>query len=222
DPITSDGRFRRIFPERSHHETVAYKAPRSTEAFGYSMENSGTRLPFIVDSCRHLPGESLTGHSRLQRRTALKKCYFGDYRFSEDLDFCYAQGITGYFILVKSGFYGTVSLLQTLALNCAIEAADTMLGSLLHKARLWQRINTKQVTELQRKVINRILEHDWQGQLNTSKYAKLAKDSTDTALCDIRELLERGIIVKNEGDGRSTSYRLASRMMCEGPTSLRV
>ena len=50
---------------------------------------------------------------------------------------------------------------------------------------------------------------DFQGHLTTSKYAKLAKCSTDTALRDIRELLERGILVKNPGGGRSTSYRLA-------------
>ncbi len=51
---------------------------------------------------------------------------------------------------------------------------------------------------------------DWKGHLTTSKYAKLAKCSTDTALRDIRELLERGILVKNAAGGRSTSYRLAS------------
>ena len=50
---------------------------------------------------------------------------------------------------------------------------------------------------------------DFKGHLTTSKYAKLAKCSTDTALRDIRELLERGILVKNLGRGRSTSYRLA-------------
>ncbi|MFQ6046618.1 MAG: DeoR family transcriptional regulator [Gemmatimonadales bacterium] len=50
---------------------------------------------------------------------------------------------------------------------------------------------------------------DFKGHLTTSKYAKLARCSNDTALRDIRELLERGIIVKNPGGGRSTSYRLA-------------
>jgi Fic family protein len=50
---------------------------------------------------------------------------------------------------------------------------------------------------------------DFQGHLNTSKYAKLATCSKDTALRDIRELLERGIVVKNPAGGRSTSYRLA-------------
>jgi Fic family protein len=84
-----------------------------------------------------------------------------------------------------------------------------MLASVLRKARLWQRINTKPVNERQRTVINRMSEHDWMGHLNTSKYARLAKCSQDTALRDIKELLERGVLIKNEGGGRSTSYRLA-------------
>jgi Fic family protein len=50
---------------------------------------------------------------------------------------------------------------------------------------------------------------NFKGHLTTSKYAKLVECSTDTALRDIRELLERGIIVKNPAGGRSTSYRLA-------------
>ncbi len=48
----------------------------------------------------------------------------------------------------------------------------------------------------------------FKGHLSTSKYAKLAKCSPDTALRDIRELLERGILLQNPGGGRNTSYRL--------------
>ncbi|HJS06600.1 MAG TPA: DeoR family transcriptional regulator [Pirellulales bacterium] len=50
---------------------------------------------------------------------------------------------------------------------------------------------------------------DFVGFLTTSKYAKLAKCSTDTALRDIQELVERGVLLKNPGRGRGTSYRLA-------------
>jgi DeoR/GlpR family transcriptional regulator of sugar metabolism len=50
---------------------------------------------------------------------------------------------------------------------------------------------------------------DFKGDLTTSNYAKHAKCSNDTALRDIRELLARGIVAKNSGGGRSTSYRLA-------------
>jgi Fic family protein len=94
-------------------------------------------------------------------------------------------------------------------LDRTIQDADKTLGSVLHKAKLWQRINTNPVNERQRRVINRMLDN-FEGALTTSKYAKLAKCSNDTALRDMRELLERGIIVKNPGGGRSTSYRLAN------------
>jgi len=78
----------------------------------------------------------------------------------------------------------------------------------LNKAKLWQRINRRPVNDRQRWVINRMLD-GFKGFLNTSKYAKLAKCSTDTALRDVRELLARGILVQNPGGGRSTSYQLA-------------
>jgi Fic family protein len=93
-------------------------------------------------------------------------------------------------------------------LERAIDGADQTLGAVLYKARLWQRINRRPVNERQRLVINRLL-NGFRGFLTTSKYAKLAKCSTDTALRDIRDLLDRDILVQNPGGGRSTSYRLA-------------
>ncbi len=93
-------------------------------------------------------------------------------------------------------------------LGRAIDGADAALGGVLKKARLWQRLNAHSVNERQRLVINRLLD-DFKGFLTTSKYAQLAKCSADTALRDIRELLQHGIIVQNPGSGRSTSYRLA-------------
>jgi Fic family protein len=93
-------------------------------------------------------------------------------------------------------------------LDHAIDGAETGLAGVLTKARIWDRVNQRPVNERQRTVINRML-NGFQGFLTTSKYAKLAKCSTDTALRDIQELLDRGIIVKNPGRGRSTSYRLA-------------
>lgn len=89
----------------------------------------------------------------------------------------------------------------------SIDAADKSLGSVLHKAHMWERINHKPLNERQRTVINRMLG-DFEGALNTSKYARLAKCSNDTALRDIQDLLERKILVRNTAGGRSTSYRL--------------
>lgn len=93
-------------------------------------------------------------------------------------------------------------------LGRAIDGSEQVLATVLHKAKLWQRINPKPVNERQRLVINRLLG-DFKGHLTTSKYAKLAKCSADTALRDIRELLSRGILLQNPRGGRSTSYRLA-------------
>jgi len=93
-------------------------------------------------------------------------------------------------------------------LGRAISSAETTLGNVLFKAQLWDKINQKPVNERLRLVINRMLEDDFKGHMNTSKYAKLAKCSNDTALRDIQDLKDRGIFIKNPGGGRSTSYRL--------------
>jgi Fic family protein len=93
-------------------------------------------------------------------------------------------------------------------LSRAVDDADQMLGAVMRKAKLWRQINLTPVNERQRTVINRMLD-DFQGFLTSSKYATLAKCSSDTALRDIRELVSRGILRQNKGGGRSTSYRLA-------------
>ncbi|MEB3316201.1 MAG: Fic family protein [Candidatus Melainabacteria bacterium] len=93
-------------------------------------------------------------------------------------------------------------------LGRAISNAEITLGNVLFKAHLWDIINQKPVNDRQRLIINRMLEDNFQGFMNTSKYAKLAKCSNDTALRDIQELKERGIFLQNSSGGRSTSYRL--------------
>ena len=49
----------------------------------------------------------------------------------------------------------------------------------------------------------------FEGKLTSSKWAKIEKCSPDTALRDIKDLVDRGILRKDEGGGRSTSYSLA-------------
>lgn len=93
-------------------------------------------------------------------------------------------------------------------LGRAVSRAETTLEHILFKARLWEKINQQPVNERQRKIINMMLESDFRGYMNTSKYAKLVKCSNDTALRDIQNLKERGIFIQNPSGGRSTSYRL--------------
>ena len=92
-------------------------------------------------------------------------------------------------------------------LDRAIGSAEDTLAAVLYKARLWEKANLRPINERQRVILNRML-NGFQGHMNTSKYARLAKCSTDTALRDIRDLLDRGILIQNPGGGRSTSYRL--------------
>lgn len=94
-------------------------------------------------------------------------------------------------------------------LGRAVAGAEDGLASVLRKAKTWERINSQSpVNERQCKVINRLLD-GFEGKLSTSKYAKLAKCSTDTALRDIGILLKRGVLIQDTGGGRNTSYRLA-------------
>jgi Fic family protein len=57
------------------------------------------------------------------------------------------------------------------------------------------------------KVLNSLL-NGFDGKLTTSKWAKIAKCSQDTAYRDILDLVERGALKKDPGGGRSTSYSL--------------
>jgi Fic family protein len=96
-------------------------------------------------------------------------------------------------------------------LGCAIDGAQTTLGAVLAKARFWENIAGVAINERQRLVLNRLLD-GLEGKLTTSKYAKLAKSSQDTALRDILPLVERGILIRNPEGGRSTSYTLAANL----------
>ncbi len=96
-------------------------------------------------------------------------------------------------------------------LNClgrALDNTENMLGSILEKARFWEIYKDQSFNERQRLMINKLL-NGFKGKLNSSKWAKIAKCSQDTALRDITDLLERGILLKEPGGGRSTSYILS-------------
>ena len=92
-------------------------------------------------------------------------------------------------------------------LDRAIEGAEETLKSVLHKARFWEAIKTQPLNARQRKLINKLLD-GFEGKLTSSKWAKLTKSSPDTALRDITDLVERGVLVRDDGGGRSTSYSL--------------
>jgi Fic family protein len=93
-------------------------------------------------------------------------------------------------------------------LGRAFDGAETILASVMRKARFWEAVAGQALNERQRKVVNRLLD-GFEGKLTNAKWAALTKASSDTALRDINDLLRRGILVKDAAGGRSTSYSLA-------------
>jgi Fic family protein len=118
-----------------------------------------------------------------------------------------------YYRILEQTQQGTmeVTLWMEWFLGCltrAIEGAQTALSAVIIKSRYWEKLRDVPLNDRQRLVINRMLE-GFEGKLTTSKWAALTKSSTDTALRDIQQLVERGVLVRGQAGGRSTSYTLA-------------
>ncbi len=92
-------------------------------------------------------------------------------------------------------------------LHYAVQQAHQTLDRVLAKARFWQRVAAIPMNERQIKVLDRLLD-GFEGKLTTSKWAALAKCSTDTALRNVNELVQRGVLQKSAASGRSTNYEI--------------
>lgn len=96
-------------------------------------------------------------------------------------------------------------------LDRAFDGAETILVNVMRKARFWDSVVGQPLNERQRKVINRLLD-GFEGKLTNAKWAAITKSSSDTALRDISDLIQRGILAKDLAGGRSTSYSLVSEV----------
>lgn len=117
-----------------------------------------------------------------------------------------------YYLILERTQKGTLDITPWMGwfLGCldrAIEGAEATLETVLKKARFWQAHADESFNDRQRKLLNRLLD-GFEGKLTSSKWAKLAKCSQDTAGRDINDLLARGVLARDEGGGRSTSYSL--------------
>ncbi len=95
-------------------------------------------------------------------------------------------------------------------LQCLLNAfgsTESLLAGVLSKAEFWRKNSGKTISERQRSMLNLLLE-GFEGKLTTSKWAKINKSSSDTALRDIQDLIKKGILKKVESGGRSTNYLL--------------
>ena len=105
-------------------------------------------------------------------------------------------------------------------LNClyrALQSTETTIENVLHKADFWDRHKETELNARQRVMLNKLLD-GFDGKLTSSKWAKITKSSPDTALRDINDLIEKGIMRKDDSGGRSTNYELIkSRINISSP-----
>jgi Fic family protein len=92
-------------------------------------------------------------------------------------------------------------------LERAIKSSDVVLASVLRKAKLWGMEVATTLNDRQKMMLNKVLD-GFEGKLTSSKWAKIAKCSQDTAGRDIQDLILKGLLIKDEAGGRSTNYLL--------------
>jgi Fic family protein len=206
--------------EKVHYEAPpAERLPEEMAKFLGWFENPGDIDPLLAAGLAHLWFVTIhpfdDGNGRIARAIAdmvLSRSESSRRRF-----YSMSAQIRGerkdYYATLESTQKGDVDVThwQSWFLGCllrAIEGAHDTLGSVLAKARFWERFATEPLNERQIVILNRLLD-GIQGKLTTSKWAKLAKCSQDTAYRDILDLVRRGALRKDGGGGRSTSYSLA-------------
>ena len=94
-------------------------------------------------------------------------------------------------------------------LKNALLQTESTLQRVLRKAEFWKVHEATPLNERQRLVLNKLFD-GFDGKLKSSKWAKIAKCSPDSALRDIKDLMEKGILQQEEAGGRSTNYELTN------------
>jgi Fic family protein len=92
-------------------------------------------------------------------------------------------------------------------LKNAMLSTENTTQKILHKAEFWKLHEHTPINERQRIILNKLFDN-FEGKLQTSKWAKIVKTSTDTALRDIKDLVEKGILKQTDEGGRNANYEL--------------
>jgi Fic family protein len=98
--------------------------------------------------------------------------------------------------------------LQTL--EAAMRESQWVVERVVMKADFWKQHKDTSFNTRQHKVINRLLDtgERFEGGMTTRKYVGMTKCSKVTASRDLGDLVEKDILQKRPGKGRSTSYEL--------------
>ena len=92
-------------------------------------------------------------------------------------------------------------------LERALINSSKVLEDVIVKARFWEQHSQTHINDRQRLMLNKLFD-GFEGKLTSSKWAKIAKCSQDTAIRDIQDLIGKGILQKEAQGGRSTNYEL--------------
>lgn len=216
-PISRD----RIHRKNIHFEApVAERLPQEVAAFLNWFEGKDGVDPVLRAGVAHLwfvtihPFEDGNGRvSRAIADMALARAEGSTARFYSMSTQIEADKKAYYLILEKTqkGGMDITGWLKWF-LGCmdrALQGAENSLAVVLRKSVTWERINGHfRVNDRQRAVVNQMLDGP-EPELSTSRYAKLANCSLDTALRDIKDLVDARILLRGAGGGRSTKYSLA-------------
>src|SRR5574344_1540323 len=115
-----------------------------------------------------------------------------------------------YYDILEKTQKGSLDITSWLAwfLKClenAIKTTEKAIGTTIKKSEFWEKHRSTPMNVRQVKIVN-MLWDGFYGNLTTSKWAKIAKCSQDTALRDIEDLISKKILKKSAASGRSTSY----------------
>lgn len=205
--------------ERIHYEApAAARLPREMAAFLAWFNRPAETDEVLKSAIAHLWFVTLhpfdDGNGRMARAVAdmlLGRSEKSAQRFYS-LSTQIGRERAAYYDILERTQKGTMDVTPWLVwvLTClgrAIDNAESLLSSVLARARFWEGVREASLNDRQKLVCSRLLE-GFEGKLTTTKYAKLAKCSQDTALRDILSLLRQGILVRGPAGGRSTSYAL--------------
>ncbi len=117
-----------------------------------------------------------------------------------------------YYAILETTQKGTLDITIWLEwfLDCllnALKASDVIISKVLYKHKFWNNYGSIGLNERQIKILNKLL-NGFEGKLTSSKWAKMAKCSSDTALRDIQDLIAKGILISDGAGGRATNYIL--------------
>jgi Fic family protein len=211
-----------IGKERVHYEAPpAAKLPGEMKAFLDWFETKDDTDPVLRAAIAHLWFVTIhpfdDGNGRLARAVAdmaLARSDHSPQRFYS-MSAQIRQERNAYYEMLEATQEGDLDITPWLewffaCLNRALDRSENTLADVFRKAEFWKKHAGAAFNDRQRDMLNRLLDR-FVGKLTTSKYAAIEKTSPDTALRDITDLVERGILTKDEGGGRSTSYSLAEK-----------